>query len=992
MKTAISIPHKQLTSRLLLLLSLVLISSILSAQIESRHIIIDQFGYLPGQSKIAVIRNPQVGFYSERTFVPGNTYAVVDANSGEQIYTGSPTAWNSGATDESSGDQVWHFYFSSVDTIGAFYVLDVENNTRSFEFNINPAIYNEVLKQAVRTFFYQRVGHNKDAEYAGTEWADSACHIGPLQDKNCRIFNDPTNAATEKDVSGGWYDAGDFNKYTNWTANYIVSMMLAYLENPAAWSDDYNIPESENGIPDLLDEAKWGTDHLLRLQWPDGSLISVVGEDGASPPSLAAGQSLYGSVNTSSTLTSAGAYALSSTVFRMIGMEEYADSLLASAQRAWDWADANPSVIFRNNDDAYGSKGLAAGQQETDDYGRAMKKLQAAAYLYEATDSVKYRTYFDNYYRDAHMFAWTYVYPYENTTQDVLLYYTTLPGATTSVINDIKNIYVRSMNNSSDNFPAYNNTKDPYLAHMGSYTWGSNSTKGKQGGMFYNMVEYGLDASKNEDAMDASLGFIHYLHGVNPLNMVYLSNMYRYGAEYGVREFYHTWFNYASERWDRVGESTYGPAPGYVTGGANPSYNWDGCCSGTCGTGNNEKCFDVDVSEVMNQPTQKSYLDFNNSWPLNSWELTENSCGYQLSYIRLLSKFVDTSYDCNGDLNGTAFIDACGTCAGGNTGIVPVTDPAACGTPMLTSFSNVTSCETYTSPSGKSWDSSGIYLDTVTTKAGWQEKIVIDLIVGSPTFDTLNIDTCDAYLSPSGLYTWSESGEYVDTILNHKGCDSIITFNLTVREGFDTTIVIVACDSFQIPGTTQYLTESGIYSETNLNAVGCDSIITYDITIHKLKPSVIMLGDILYASPQSQEYFYQWVDCDKDFQLVEGATDPQYLPTASGNYAVVVNHHTYCADTSDCYSVSITGIKGYINKEGYRIYPNPFSEGFQVVMPGVTNHLDIEIRNIAGKVVYGQKLSGIKEFIISPEIPAGLYFMTLRNHEGNVNSFKIIRE
>ena len=56
-------------------------------------------------------------------------------------------------------------------------------------------------------------------------------------------------------MSGGWYDAGDYNKYTNWTASYVLEFMKAYLENPEAWGDDYNIPESGNGVPDILDEA-----------------------------------------------------------------------------------------------------------------------------------------------------------------------------------------------------------------------------------------------------------------------------------------------------------------------------------------------------------------------------------------------------------------------------------------------------------------------------------------------------------------------------------------------------------------------------------------------------------------------------------------------------------------------------------------------------------------------------------------------------------------
>jgi endoglucanase len=224
--------------------------------------------------------------------------------------------------------------------------------------------------------------------------------------------------------------------------------------------------------------------------------------------------------------------------------------------------------------------------------------------------------------------------------------------------------------------PAFTTKKDPYLAHIKDYTWGSNSVKSIQGNMFYNLISFGIDPTKDATAENAAMGYIHYIHGVNPLNMVYLSNMYRYGAENGVNEFYHSWFTDKSPKWDRVGKSTYGPAPGFLTGGPNPSYNWDGCCPGGCGSAaNNGVCTSESIAPPKNQPVQKSYKDFNTSWPLNSWEVTENSCGYQVNYIRLLSKFVDLSYDCSGEKNGTAFIDAIGKCAGGNTGIEPETDP-----------------------------------------------------------------------------------------------------------------------------------------------------------------------------------------------------------------------------------------------------------------------------------------------------------------------------
>lgn len=649
------------------------------AQTTSKYIIVDQFGYLPDAQKIAIIKNPQTGFDANETFQPGASFALVDVVSGENVYTNEITAWNGGATDVSSGDEVWFFDFSTVSAKGTYYVLDTKNNKRSYTFEISPAVYHGVLRHAVRTFFYQRVGYEKKALYAGAAWADGASHTGALQDKNCRLFSDKNNQATERDVSGGWYDAGDYNKYTNWTANYVVEMMKAYMENPDAWSDNYNIPESGNGIPDLLDEAKWGIDHLLRMQSDDGSLLSIVGEDHASPPSAAKGQSLYGPANTSSACNGAAAFAIAAKVYRTIEMTDYADQLQSAAIDAWNWAENNPDVLFRNNDAAYNSQGLGAGQQEESDYQRNMSKLEAACFLFDITGNTKYRDYFDNHYQDAHFMEWTHAYPFETENQEVLLYYTTIENATESVANTIKDTYKNTMKNGKHNFVAYNNQNDPYLAYIKDYTWGSNGIKSAKGSMFYDIIHYNIAPDLQDNAYQAALNYVNYIHGVNPLNIVYLSNMYDFGGDNCVNEFYHTWFTDGSQKWDRVGESIYGPPPGYLTGGANPSYDWDGCCPDGCGsTDNNAKCTSESISPPKGQPAQKSYKDFNTSWPLNSWSVTENSCGYQTKYIRLLSKFVDIQYDCNGDKDGSAFFDVCGICSGGNTGREPVTNNQNC--------------------------------------------------------------------------------------------------------------------------------------------------------------------------------------------------------------------------------------------------------------------------------------------------------------------------
>lgn len=663
---------------ILLSILTVVFTLVATCQTVSKYIVVDQFGYLPTSKKIAVIRDPQTGFDGSESFAPGTSYALVNSTTGQHVFTANRAIWSGGATDASSGDKAWWFDFSSVSETGKYYVLDISNDVRSYEFEISPVVYNEVLKQAVRTFYYQRAGFAKEAQYAGIEWADGASHIGALQDKNSRVYNAMSNASTEVDVSGGWYDAGDYNKYTNWTANYIVDFMHAYLEAPQAWGDDSNIPESGNGIPDLLDEAKWGVDHLLRLQKSDGSMLSIVGLSHASPPSNASGPSAYGTPNTSGTLNSAGAFAISSKVFASMGMTTYSETLKQSAIKAWDWADANPNVLFYNNDQASGTAGLGAGQQETDDYGRLTAKIEAAIFLFEITGDTKYRDFVDDHYDEVNLIQWNFAFPFQTTNQEMLLYYAAMPNATASVADQIKNVYTNAMLTGSENFPAYESDKDPYGAHLKDYTWGSNGFKSAQGLMYINMILYDLDASASEDAKDAAEQYIHYLHGVNPFNMTYLSNMYDYGAENCVNEFYHTWFSNGSAKWDRVGTSTYGPAPGFLTGGPNPSYDWDGCCPSGCGGTNNAICNSEGLTPPKGQPAQKSYKDFNTSWPINSWSVTENSNGYQINYIRLLSHFVDASYDCSGTQNGTAFIDVCGQCAGGTTGVIPITEESEC--------------------------------------------------------------------------------------------------------------------------------------------------------------------------------------------------------------------------------------------------------------------------------------------------------------------------
>jgi len=605
----------------------------------TQFIKIDQFGYKTTDQKIAVISDPQIGYNSALSFSPGTSYQIRNWITDAVVFSGAITSWNGGATHTQSGDIVYWFDFSTVVTPGSYYVFDPTNNVGSYRFEIDDCVYNDVLKVAMRMFYYQRCGFAKSYPFVDTGYVDGPSHLGTQQDLDCRLFSSPT-IGTSKNLSGGWYDAGDYNKYVNFTWGTMCDMLLAYEEKPNVWADNYNIPESGNGIPDILDETKYELDWLLKMQNLDGSVLSVVGGGDASPPSSDGTFRRYGPANTSATLSAAGIFALAAKQYNSIGMTAYGTILQTAAINAWNWADANPSVLF------YNAGVLAAGEQEIDNYGRLCRKFAAATYLYALTGNTLYRTFVDANYNSIHLLMWTFAYPFEGPEQDMCLYYAALPGATVSVRNAINSAFSNSLSTwNADNLPAYTNSTDAYRAFLnnGNYTWNSNQTKSRQGNMFLAMNRYNFDAGNAINYANAASGFVHYFHGVNPNSKTYLSNMSKFGAENSVSSFYHGWFHDGSALWDEVGVSTYGPAPGFIPGGVNPSYDWDACCPSGCGSAaNNAMCVAESLDPPKNQPIQKSWKDFNTSWPVNSWTISEAGIYTQAAYVRMLSKFCTT--------------------------------------------------------------------------------------------------------------------------------------------------------------------------------------------------------------------------------------------------------------------------------------------------------------------------------------------------------------
>jgi len=595
----------------------------------SKQIKVDQFGYLPLMQKIAIISDPQTGYNAAIDFTPGTNYNVCTSKNGDIVFSAPIQSWDSGNTHDQSGDKVWWFDFSDLSQEGDYFIYDPTNHVRSVDFSIGTSIYQEAMNQALKTFYYQRCGTAKTTPHAHNNWTDTPCHVNTSQDLDCRLVTSP-QPSNSKDLSGGWHDAGDYNKYVNFTFSTLHDLISAYEENPSVWGDDTGIPESGNGIPDLLDEIKWELDWLLKMQQSDGSSLMKVSVDGwqaSSPPSSDGTSRYYGEAQSSATRVVSSIFAHASIAFE--GHDpSFSSNLISKAELAWNWLNANPG--YSN----YQNTGFSSANPEISEYQQDAVSFTAATYLYAKTGDSDYRDFIDDHYDDMHPIQWYYWYPFESTIQDALLYYCNIPGATTAVVNSIKNnCEVAVSSNNTELLQAFLNDTDAYRAYLknDNYTWGSNEVKSHTAIIFSNMLTYLFDTGNSNHYAKAVAAYLHFLHGVNPTGYCMLSNMIDFGAEQSCQEIYHSWFSDGTD-FDNATNSLYGPAPGFITGGCNKNYAPDPVYGGT-------------IEPPQNQPVQKAYKDWNTSWPENSWELSEPAIYNQAAYIKLLSKFIINHID-----------------------------------------------------------------------------------------------------------------------------------------------------------------------------------------------------------------------------------------------------------------------------------------------------------------------------------------------------------
>lgn len=586
------------------------------------HITIDQFGYRPHDKKIGVISNPQIGYNAHAHFNPGQRYEVRRWNDHTVVHTGIPASWHNGTIDEASGDRGWWFDFSELSIVGDYYIYDVDNAVRSAHFTISNNPYRDVLRSACRMFYYNRANQNKSTPWADSRWCDSAGHLGPNQDRAARAIWAPDDSQLIRDCSGGWYDAGDQNKYVTFMSDAVHSLLSSWHRRPALWTSlSFNIPESSNDIPDLVDEIMVGLQFVMRMQDKDGGVFIKVGcrdYNDTSPPSADKRPRFYGPKATSSTIAAASMFAHAAwSLSNIPQLAAERRDFITRAVQAWSWYHARRDHRDTNAD----TQDIKSGDADRSLDEQDGEAVVAAIYLFATTGEQSYHQWIHKHYRELqpwHDVRWGM---WRNSEGTAISDYAALPNAQSALANLIRT--KRHYEISTTDIYQFSNP-GLYRADHPSPTWGSNRTLCDIGQTLLEIIPPGFTADQEKICRERALNIVHYLHGVNPQSMVYLSNMRELGAERSVDRLFHAWFA-PKTLWSDASTGP-GPAPGYLVGGPHLQITSPLLVHGT--------------QELLNrQPPQKAYTN-DNTGP-DIWAITEPAIYYQAAYIELLASFTE---------------------------------------------------------------------------------------------------------------------------------------------------------------------------------------------------------------------------------------------------------------------------------------------------------------------------------------------------------------
>ena len=509
---------------------------------------VNQVGYLCNAKKTA-----RISYFEKFGSLDGKSYQIVRADTDEVVATGVlPHAEKDALL---SGECVHVIQFDELTTPGTYYIripnagLDASarspqdvadgldtDTIQSVSFSIRKNVYDGLLDDLTKYFYYQRQGMDLETEYAGV-FARKNLHPNDIAVKKWSDRDNP-NAETYN-VSGGWYDAGDYGKYVTPAADTVEDLLLAYELFPDVFANqDVHIPETDPNnaryvnAPGILSEIKWELDMLLEMEHSskDGSFYVAANykDDVIYLEDTLYSSSTYQSdaseVDLRSHLATADAaavFAHAYIIYKEIpAYQEFAEQCLATAMRAWNWVTDSSNAMHMSIGAANRTYTFTQEELNRDLFWAAGALYRAA--IYSGSDASAYESYLIahcnasenqncftsmslSYSHAGRSFLGFFHYLYGNQSANAQI---------TEVFSQFATWRTKMLRNDSwgTSFPAW------------GYWWGSNKNTAQSAMTLVlgSMILDGKTAVPETIQTTAENAF-HYLLGINPISFCYVS-------------------------------------------------------------------------------------------------------------------------------------------------------------------------------------------------------------------------------------------------------------------------------------------------------------------------------------------------------------------------------------------------------------------------------------------------------------------------------------
>lgn len=489
------------------------------------QVLIDQVGYRPSSPKYV--------------FVPStaDSFVVEEALGGSVVHRGALSQWKS--SDPATGWNIRRGELSSVSTAGRYRVR-TDLNDVSPEFIVADTVFDRVARAALNGFYYQRCGVSLPFANAGW-YLHGYCHTGDA------TFHATAESSGTVNAVGGWHDAGDYGKYVVNAGITVGTLLLAHDLYPGRFSaDDLGIPESGNGVPDLLDEVRFELEWLLKMQAGNGGVFTKLTkpafESFVMPQNDGGTRYIY-QISSTATADFAAVMARASATYQPVDAT-FAATCRAAAERAWSFLAAHPSIVpaggFTN------PSGTSTGVYgDTDDRD---ERLWAAAELLAATGALEYQLFYELNASARGLFNTSLSWPFVTDLAHIA-YLTASRSRDDGIVAELRS----SLTSVADALMSRRAASGLHLTLVpGEFVWGSNAVALNHAVLLL-VAARELGTSAYRDGAEDQL---HYVLGVNPHAMSFVTGI---GSKRPMAP------HHRPSGADGVAE----PVPGLIVGGPN---------------------------------------------------------------------------------------------------------------------------------------------------------------------------------------------------------------------------------------------------------------------------------------------------------------------------------------------------------------------------------------------------------------------------------------